>query len=92
MTSNFMPVPDLSKHCATALRACEDLRSSILKTLPVEKLQALDDLLAGGGSVGVELMTDYKAQVTIRLVALEREGARLVLAAVTAEVPTGAPH
>lgn len=91
--TNFVPAsPDLGKHCAAALRANADLVSTMLKTLPKDKLESLDRLLAGGGSVGMEIVTDYRAQNSIRLVALEREGARLVLATISTQEPPAAAH
>lgn len=92
---NFVPAispAELSAHCAAALKANADLVSSILKTLPHPKLESIDRLLAGGGSVGIEVVTDYKGNASIRLVALEHEGARLMLATIASDQPTMWPQ
>jgi len=86
--SSFLPSNSselLSGRCAASLRANGDLMASILADFPPEKLQALDALLAGGGSVGIETLIDGQARNLIRLVGVEREGARLVLATISAE-------
>lgn len=82
----------LSAHCAAATRANADLVGSMLQALPAEKLEALDGLLAGGGSIGAEITTDYRARITIRLVAIEREGTRLVLATIGAPEAPAVPQ
>ena len=83
--SNFIPASNtstLSQRCAASLRANGDLISAILQDFPKEKLDSIDRLLAGGGSVGIETTVDGKAVNTIRLVGIEREGVRLVLATI----------
>lgn len=84
-SSNFVPAADagsLSKLCAASLRASGELIAEILKDFPPDKLATIDRLLAGGGSVGIETTVDGKATNTIRLVGIEREGVRLVLATI----------
>ena len=59
----------------------------LLQDLSKDKLDSIDRLLAGGGSVGIETLIDHRAVNTIALVAIEREGSRLVLATVKASEP-----
>ncbi len=76
---------------AGTLRANGNLLACILMSLPAERKDALQRLLDGGGSIGIETLVDGKAQNTIHLVGIEREGARLVLATVKPDTP-GAVH
>lgn len=85
-----MSTNTLSQHCAAALRATSDLVGAIAQDLPPEKQDALQRLLMGGGSVGLEIVTNGRGECTIRLIALEHEGARLVLA--TIAQPHGEAH
>lgn len=83
--TDFIPASNtttLSQLCAASLRANAELISAILKDFPKDKLDSIDRLLAGGGSVGIETTVDGKAANTIRLVGIEREGIRLVLATI----------
>ena len=95
MISNFIPATDaglLSELSAKALRTNGELLGEILQTFPPEKLAALDRLLAGGGSVGVETLVNAKSENTIRVVGQEREGSRLVLATVALPQLPSAQH
>ena len=91
-TTNFIPSPDsanLSTRCAASLRANGELMSAMLQDFPKAKLDAIDRLLAGGGSVGIETLVDGKAVNKILLVGIEREGSRLVLAEISTPQNTG---
>lgn len=93
--SNFIPASNsatLSQLCAASLRANGDLISAILKDFPAEHLDAIDRVLAGGGSVGIETLVDGKAKNTIHLVAIEREGARRVFSTVAQPDQPGGSH
>lgn len=93
--TNFIPTTDaatLSQLCAASLRANGDLISAILKDFPKEQLDAIDRVLAGGGSVGIETLVDSKAKNTIHLVAIEREGARRVFSTVAQPDQPGGSH
>lgn len=95
MNKNFIPAADpglLSKLSAAALRSNGELLGEILQTFSPEKLQALDRLLSGGGSVGLETLINSKSENTIRVVGQEREGARLVLATVALPNAPGNSH
>lgn len=80
----------LAERCSTSLLANGELIGAILSDFPPEKLEAIDNLLKGGGSVGIETLVNGKAANVIRLVGQEREGARLVLATITHNAPKGA--
>lgn len=87
MTDNFLPSSDpaaLSTLCAASLRANGELLGAMLRDMPPEKHEAIDRLLAGGGSDCIETRVDHRANNTISLIAIEREGARLVLATIAA--------
>lgn len=79
----------LSRACAASLRANGNLMACMLINLPKEKQEAIDRLLAGGGRVGIETLIDAKASNTVQLVAIEREGTRLVLATVATPQAAG---
>jgi hypothetical protein len=84
MTQNAAPAPGaLSQLCAAALRANGSLMAALLHGLPVEKKTAIQRLIDGGGSVGIETLIDRSAANRILLVGLEREGTRQVLAEVS---------
>lgn len=89
MTSNTSPAPgNLSQLCAAALRANGALMAVLMQKLSADQHEALQRLLAGGGSVGIETLIDKSAANRILLVGLELEGTRLVLA----EVSTNPEH
>lgn len=93
MNSNNVSEPGtLSQRCASSLRANGKLLSVILADFPKSKLEAIDQLLAGGGSVGIETVIDRNATNWIRVVGIEREGARLVLATVTQAAVSQGSH
>lgn len=86
MNDTFIPTTDavaLSQCCAACLLASSNLMALMLKPLPQSKLDALQGLLDGGGSVGIETSVDGKGANRIKLIGLEREGARLMLAEIT---------
>ena len=56
----------------------------MLKALPQTKHDALQALLDGGGRVGIETSIDRRGANRIKLIGLEREGARLMLAEISA--------
>lgn len=74
----------LSACCAASLNANSDLVAAMLRDMPADKHEAIDQLLAGGGSVGIETLIDRDATNTISLVGQEREGARVVYATIRA--------
>lgn len=74
--------PAFGAKCSALLRANSEVVSEMLGTLPAEKLEALDALLAGGGRIGIECVIDAMGTNHISLIGLEVEGARLVLATV----------
>ena len=74
----------LSRLCAASLRASGDLIAVMLATLPQTKHDALQALLDGGGSIGIEVTTDRQGTNRIKLIGMEREGARLMLAEISA--------
>ena len=87
MNDTFIPIPDpmaLSQLCAASLRANGDLIAVMLKALPQTKHDALQALLDGGGSIGIEVTTDRRGTNRIKLIGMEREGARLMLAEISA--------
>jgi precorrin-6B methylase 2 len=92
MPSTFNKAADaaaLSQRCAASLRANGALMACLLRELPKEKHDLLQGLLAGGGSVGIETSVDKHADLRVRLVAIEREGRRTVLAEVNQVITTG---
>ena len=82
----------LSRRCATALRSTADLVSTLLSALPSEALRRLESLINGGAAVGIETLTDASAWCTVRLIAIECEGARHVIANVRSNHPTTGAH
>ncbi|WP_422085407.1 hypothetical protein [Variovorax sp.] len=83
--NNFIPTADaatLSQRCAASLRANGELMACMLQDLPKDKLDTIERLLAGGGSVGIETLVDHRAVNTVALVGIEREGSRQVFATV----------
>ena len=87
MNETLTPIPDalaLSRLCAASLRANGDLIAVMLATLPQTKRDALQALLDGGGSVGIETTVNGKGTSRIKLIGMEREGARLMLAEISA--------
>lgn len=80
----------LSQRCAASLRANGALMDALLQALPADKQTALERLLAGGGSVGIETLVDRNAACRVLLVGIELEGSRLVLAEVS--TATAAAH
>ena len=82
---HFIPAKDaegLSKCCADALRVCSDLIGYMTGELEEPKKAALCAVIDGGGRVGIELLVDKAGSSRIALAAIEREGARRVLATV----------
>lgn len=93
MTHRFVPTAnaaELSKRAAAALRACADLMALVLPELPPDLQTAIEKVLATGGHVGLELLTNRSAVNTVALVAIENEGARRLIATV-ATVEAGGP-
>lgn len=90
MTSNFIPFSDYNKLgalCAASSAATGPLVGMIMDHLPDSKKEDLQNLLNGGGFVGIENLVDAKGENVIRLVGVEREGAHLVLCTVVANTP-----
>lgn len=84
MNTTTLPAPgNLSQLCAVALRANGELMDALLKGFPQARMDDLQRLLSGGGSVGIETTVDRNALMRVFLVGLEREGNRLVLAEVS---------
>lgn len=83
LTQNPDPMA-LSQLCAASLRANGDLLAVMLKALPQTKHDALQALLSGGGCIGIEVTVDRTGANRIKLVGQEREGARLMLAEISA--------
>jgi hypothetical protein len=93
MTQNFIPAGNLgqlAQRSSAALLAVGDLMQTITEDLPDTKRQALLDLMAGGGRVGLELTVDKDGATRIALVAIEREGIRREVATVKTVATPGA--
>lgn len=85
MTDKFIPTADpasLSAQCAALARASGTLMHTLTVDLGLDKQAALNDLLAGGGRVGIEITIDRNGTNRICLVAVEREGRHRTLATV----------
>lgn len=82
---NFIPAEDptdLTKRTAAAMVAVANLMELVVAALPENKLGALDDILRGGGRVGLEFTVDWRARNHASLVAVEREGVHRTLATI----------
>jgi hypothetical protein len=82
MTDQFIPAADtneLTRRSAVALLAFSELMDSMLRELPGARLEALNNLLQGGGRVGIEITLDRRGENRICLVGIEREGHHLSL-------------
>jgi hypothetical protein len=69
----------LSQLAAASLRANGELMGSLLAQLPPQKHAVMQQVLQGGGAVGIETLTDRHATCRVVLVAVELEGRRTVL-------------
>jgi hypothetical protein len=90
MSTNFMPFSDYNKLgalCAASSAATGPLVGMVMEHLPDSKKKDLQNLLNGGGFVGIENVVDGKGNNVIRLVGVEREGAHLVFCTVVANTP-----
>ena len=91
----FAPIVDrdaFATRTSAALRAIAELMDAMLAALPSSKRDSLSLLISGGGWVGVETVTNGARMNRIRLVGIEAEGARLVLAEVPLATDGACPH
>lgn len=83
---NFIPTADmttLSGLCSASMTVNGNLLGQILRDFPKDKLDGVEKMLAGGASIGIETTVDGRANNAIRVIAIEREGTRHVLATVS---------
>lgn len=74
------PVKTLNERCTAVMRANAELLDAMLQDYSMaNKLPLIEELLKGGGSVGIETLVDGRAKTKIMFIGIEREGARLVL-------------
>lgn len=70
----------MAQKADAARRACAVVMEEFMKDLPSAAYEVFGQVVIGGGSVGLEILHDSNMAPTLSVVAVEREGARHVLA------------
>lgn len=75
---------DLSACCTAFLQSNAALVAAMLENLPSDQHKILENLIASGGSFGIEALVDQNSNCTISLIGREPEGANVVYAVIHA--------
>lgn len=83
-TKSSFTNPDLSACCTAFLQSNSSLVAAMLENLSSDQHKILENLIASGGSFGIEALVDQNSNCTISLVGRKPEGANVVYAVIYA--------